>query len=138
MVVQYSPDTLEKERLYMTNYEQPALIESNGVTFASGQLPPEQTALFPRQAGPRDLATLSPDDLRSMAADEQFSVEGVDFTSREKQPLVELLDPIADIDPGMASELAQECLRIKRNGGSITDMLKFIEDTLSSDTATAA
>ncbi len=121
------------------SYEQQPLIENDGITLVNyTSLPPEQTALFPSSASTEDIAALPLDTLQSMAADEQFTMDNIDFTAAEKRFLASWLDPIASVDPNMASELAEECLRIKRNGGNAGNMTAFIKNTLSSDIASAA
>ena len=91
-----------------------------------------QTALFPRNIPSREIARHSPDELQSMATNEMLEAN-IHFTQEEQAILSKFIDPIADVDKLMASELAQECLLIKGRNGTLSDMIQFIEASLTAD-----
>lgn len=96
-----------------------------------------QTALFPRNIPSREIARHSPDELQSMATNEMLEAN-IHFTQEEQAILSKFIDPIADVDKLMASELTQECLLIKREQGTLSDMIQLIEATLAADSKTHA
>jgi hypothetical protein len=91
-----------------------------------------QTALFPRNIPSREIARHSPDELQSMATNEMLEAN-IHFTQEEQAILSKFIDPIADVDKLMASELAQECLLIKGRNGTLSDMIQLIEASLTAD-----
>ena len=97
-----------------------------------------QTALFPRNIPSREIARHSPDELQFMATNEILDEADIHFTQKEKVTLSKFIDPIADVDKLMASELTQECLLIKREQGTLSDMIQLIEATLAADSKTHA
>ena len=91
-----------------------------------------QTALFPRNIPPREIARHSPDELQSMATNEMLEAN-IHFTQEEQATLSKFIDPIAAIDKLMASELTQECLLIKGRNGTLSDMIQLTEASLTAD-----
>ena len=92
-----------------------------------------QTALFPRNIPSCEIARHSPDKLQSMATNEMLNEANIHFTQEEQATLSKFIDPIADVDKLMASELAQECLLIKGRNGTLSDMIQLIEASLTAD-----
>lgn len=116
--------------------EQLAFVKSDGITLAdcdnvviSYGL---QTALFPRNIPSREIARHSPDELQSMATNEMLEAN-IHFTQEEQAILSKFIDPIADVDKLMASELTQECLLIKGRHGTLSDMIQLIKASLTAD-----
>ncbi len=91
-----------------------------------------QTALFPRNIPSREIARHSPDELQSMATNEMLEAN-IHFTQEEQVTLSKFINPIADVDKLMASELTQECLLIKGRNGTLNDMIQLIEASLTAD-----
>lgn len=121
--------------------EQLAFVKDDGITLADGNTVTShsfQTALFPRNIPSREITQLSPDELQSMATNEILDEADIHFTQKEKVTLSKFIDPIADVDKLMASELTQECLLIKREQGTLSDMIQLIEATLAADSKTHA
>lgn len=92
-----------------------------------------QTALFPRNIPSCEIARHSPDELQFMATNEMLDEANIHFTQEEQATLSKFIDPIADVDKLMASELAQECLLIKGRNGTLNDMIQLIEASLTAD-----
>ena len=116
--------------------EQLAFVKDDGITLAdcdnvvtSYSL---QTALFPRNIPSREIARHSPDELQSMATNEMLEAN-IHFTQEEQAILSKFINPIADVDKLMASELTQECLLIKGRNGTLSDMIQLIEASLTVD-----
>jgi hypothetical protein len=121
--------------------EQLAFVKDDGITLADGNTVTShsfQTALFPRNIPSREITQLSPDELQFMATNEILDEADIHFTQKEKVTLSKFIDPIADVDKLMASELTQECLLIKREQGTLSDMIQLIEATLAADSKTHA
>ena len=121
--------------------EQLAFVRDDGITLADGNTVTShsfQTALFPRNIPSREITQLSPDELQFMATNEILDEADIHFTQKEKVTLSKFIDPIADVDKLMASELTQECLLIKREQGTLSDMIQLIEATLAADSKTHA
>lgn len=121
--------------------EQLAFVKDDGITLADGNTVTShsfQTALFPRNIPSREITQLSPDELQSMATNEMLDEANIHFTQKEKVTLSKFIDPIAAVDKLMASELTQECLLIKREQGTLSDMIQLIEATLAADSKTHA
>lgn len=121
--------------------EQLAFVKDDGITLADGNTVTShsfQTALFPRNIPSREITQLSPDELQSMATNEMLNEANIHFTQKEKVTLSKFIDPIAAVDKLMASELTQECLLIKREQGTLSDMIQLIEATLAADSKTHA
>lgn len=57
----------------------------------------------------------------------------IHFTQEEQATLSKFIDPIADVDKLMASELTQECLLVKGRNGTLSDMIQLIEASLTAD-----
>ena len=116
--------------------EQLAFVKSDGITLADCDNVVTsyglQTALFPRNIPPREIVRHSPDELQSMATNEMLEAN-IHFTQEEQAILSKFIDPIADVDKLMASELAQECLLIKGRNGTLSDMIQLIEASLTAD-----
>ena len=89
-----------------------------------------QTALFPRNIPSREIARHSPDELQSMATNEMLEAN-IHFTQEEQVTLSKFINPIADVDKLMASELTQECLLVKGRNGTLSDMIQLIETSLT-------
>ena len=121
--------------------EQLAFVKSDGITLADCDNVVTsyglQTALFPRNIPSREITQLSPDELQFMATNEMLDEANIHFTQEEKVTLSRFIDPIADVDKLMASELAQECLLIKGRNGTLSDMIQLIEASLAADSKTA-
>ena len=118
--------------------EQLAFVKDDGITLADGNTVTShsfQTALFPRNIPSREITQLSPDELQSMATNEMLEAN-IHFTQEEQATLSKFIDPIAAVDKLMASELTQECLLIKREQGTLGDMIQLIEATLAADSKT--
>ena len=117
--------------------EQLAFVKSDGITLADCDNVVTsyglQTALFPRNIPAREIARHSPDELQFMATNEILDEADIHFTREEKVALSKFIDPIADVDKLMASELAQECLLIKGRNGTLSDMIQLIEASLTAD-----
>ena len=116
--------------------EQLAFVKDDGITLADGNTVTShsfQTALFPRNIPPREITQLSPDKLQFMATNEMLDEADIHFTQEEQATLSKFIDPIADVDKLMASELAQECLLIKGRNGTLSDMIQLIEASLTVD-----
>ena len=116
--------------------EQLAFVKDDGITLAdcdnvvtSYSL---QTALFPRNIPSREIARHSPDELQSMATNEMLEAN-IHFTQEEQAILSKFINPIADVDKLMASELTQECLLVKGRNGTLSDMIQLIEVSLTAD-----
>lgn len=122
--------------------EQLAFVKSDGITLADRDNVVTsyglQTALFPRNIPSREIAQHSPDELQFMATNEMLDEANIHFTQEEQATLSKFIDPIADVDKLMASELAQECLLIKGRNGTLSDMIQLIEASLAADSKTAA
>ena len=121
--------------------EQLAFVKDDGITLADGNTVTShsfQTALFPRNIPSREITQLSPDELQSMATNEMLDEANIHFTQEEQATLSKFIDPIAAVDKLMASELTQECLLIKREQGTLSDMIQLIEATLAADSKTHA
>lgn len=116
--------------------EQLAFVKDDGITLADGNTVTShsfQTALFPRNIPSREITQLSPDELQFMATNEILDEADIHFTQKEKVTLSKFIDPIADVDKLMASELTQECLLIKGRNGTLSDMIQLIEASLAAD-----
>jgi hypothetical protein len=116
--------------------EQLAFVKDDGITLADGNTVTShsfQTALFPRNIPSREITQLSPDELQFMATNEMLDEADIHFTQEEQATLSKFIDPIADVDKLMASELAQECLLIKGRNGTLSDMIQLIEASLTVD-----
>lgn len=117
--------------------EQLAFVKSDGITLADRDNVVTsyglQTALFPRNIPSREIARHSPDELQFMATNEMLDEANIHFTQEEQATLSKFIDPIADVDKLMASELAQECLLIKGRNGTLSDMVQLIETSLTAD-----
>lgn len=116
--------------------EQLAFVKDDGITLADGNTITShsfQTALFPRNIPAREIARHSPDELQSMATNEILNEANIHFTQKEQATLSKFIDPIADVDKLMASELTQECLLIKGRNGTLSDMIQLIEASLTAD-----
>ncbi len=120
--------------------EQLAFVKDDGITLADCDNVVTsyglQTALFPRNIPSREIAWHSSDKLQFMATNEMLDEANIHFTQEEQATLSKFIDPIADVDKLMASELAQECLLIKREQGTLGDMIQLIEATLAADSKT--
>ena len=115
--------------------EQLAFVKDDGITLADGNTVTShsfQTALFPRNIPSREITQLSPDELQSMATNEMLEAN-IHFTQEEQAILSKFINPIADVDKLMASELTQECLLIKGRNGALSDMIQLIETSLTAD-----
>ncbi len=116
--------------------EQLAFVKSDGITLADCDNVVTsyglQTALFPRNIPSREIARHSPDELQSMATNEMLEAN-IHFTQEEQAILSKFINPIADVDKLMASELTQECLLIKGRNGALSDMIQLIETSLTAD-----
>ena len=117
--------------------EQLAFVKDDGITLADCDNVVTsyglQTALFPRNIPPREIVRHSPDELQFMATNEMLDEANIHFTQEEQATLSKFIDPIADVDKLMASELAQECLLIKGRNGTLRDMIQLIEASLAAD-----
>jgi len=117
--------------------EQLAFVKSDGITLADCDNVVTsyglQTALFPRNIPSREIARHLPDKLQFMATNEMLDEANIHFTQEEQATLSKFIDPIADVDKLMASELAQECLLIKGRNGTLSDMIQLIEASLTAD-----
>ena len=102
--------------------EQLAFVKNDGITLADCDNVVTsyglQAALFPRNIPSREIARHSPDELQFMATNEMLNEANIHFTQEEQATLSKFIDPIADVDKLMASELAQECLLIKGRHGT--------------------
>ena len=67
-----------------------------------------------------------------MATNEMLEAN-IHFTQEEQAILSKFINPIADVDKLMASELTQECLLIKGRNGTLSDMIQLIETSLTAD-----
>jgi len=116
--------------------EQLAFVKSDGITLADCDNVVTsyglQTALFPRNIPPREIVRHSPDELQSMATNEMLEAN-IHFTQEEQAILSKFINPIADVDKLMASELTQECLLVKGRNGTLSDMIQLIEASLTAD-----
>ena len=116
--------------------KQLAFVKSDGITLADCDNVVTsyglQTALFPRNIPSREIARHSPDELQSMATNEMLEAN-IHFTQEEQAILSKFINPIADVDKLMASELTQECLLVKGRNGTLSDMIQFIEASLTAD-----
>ena len=117
--------------------EQLAFVKDDGITLADCDNVVTsyglQTALFPRNIPSREIAWHSSDKLQFMATNEMLDEANIHFTQEEQATLSKFIDPIADVDKLMASELAQECLLIKGRNGTLGDMIQLIEVSLTAD-----
>lgn len=112
---------------------QPALLNEDG-TFASDDNRKNialQPALFAKNAETRDFDRFDPETLRFIAECEEIDETGVTFNAHEKEVVSGYIDPVADVDETMASELAHDCLLIKMGGGNVMDMKDFLRSTLT-------
>ncbi len=116
------------EQLAFIKSDDITLTGSNNTAITHGL----QTALFPRNIPSREIARHSPDELQSMATNEMLEAN-IHFTQEEQAILSKFIDPIADVDKLMASELTQECLLIKGGHGTLSDMIQLIEASLTAD-----
>ncbi|RKW02229.1 MAG: hypothetical protein D8B38_03470 [Candidatus Saccharimonas sp.] len=117
------------EQLAFIKSDDITLTGSNNTAITHGL----QTALFPRNIPSREIARHSPDELQFMATNEILDEADIHFTQKEKVTLSKFIDPIAAVDKLMASELTQECLLIKGRNGTLSDMIQFIEASLTAD-----
>ena len=115
--------------------EQLAFVKSDGITLADCDNVVTsyglQTALFPRNIPSREIAWHSSDELQFMATNEMLDEANIHFTQEEQATLSKFIDPIADVDKLMASELV--CLLIKGKNGTLSDMIQLIEASLAAD-----